>query len=438
MKNFRAALAIIAFVLCLPAFGQTDLSGTWEGTLSIDANTQLEIQFIFTADGDSYKAVLNAPDQPNLSNIPVDSLTLENGMLSMSVGDVNGDYQGTVGAGSIEGKWTQQGAEFALNLTPYVEPVLTAAAEERLLGSWVGELRPIPNGEMVIHVVFRFERDDAGNFVALFDSPDEGAIGMALDSVALEGDELTVKLNMARMEFVGVIGEAGIDGQWNQAGRSLDLMLERGVVEVPGLALSPESFARIQGPWHASIGPMTVVFRFEKNADGKMLGFMDSPDQGASGIPLSSVSVDGDQLMAAVAAAGISFTGSIGSAEISGTWSQGPQSLQVSFVQGAYVPNSGVPDAVRQALAGTWRGNVNGTDLVFRFESSADSFLAFLDVPSMNAVGLPVGNIEAEGENLSLSVGAIGATFAGTLNAQGLSGQWTRAGNPQPLSLNKD
>ena len=88
---------------------------------------------------------------------------------------------------------------------------------------------------------------------------------------------------------------------------------------------------------------------------------------------------------------------------------------------------------------GTWRGEVNNTQLVFRFESDADgSFGAFVDIPSAGANGLSLSNLQLEGDVLSFTVGQIAAQFSGTIAADGISGDWTRAESTLPLALQRD
>lgn len=438
MKKIRLILSALGLLWAGMIHAQTNLSGTWEGTLAVDPATSIDVQFILESAGDSYTAVLNAPDQPSLRNVPVSSLSLEGSTLRMTVDTVSGVYEGTVADGAINGTWTQQGAAFPLNLAPYAEPTLTDQDRERLLGSWVGELRPIPGGELVVNIVFRFERNDAGEFVALFDSPDEGATGLPLDSVAMDGDELNVTLTRARMEFTGTVSADAIQGEWAQGGRSLSLNLARGEFEVPGLELSAEAFTRLQGPWHGKIGPLNAVFRFEQNAAGKYLGFMDSPDQGAMNIPLTSVTVDGNQMTLTIAAVGGSYTAELGADQISGQWTQMGQALPLTLERGLFVSNAGLSDEVRQQLNGVWRGTVNNNNLIFRFENGDGGLAAFLDIPALNANGLPINDIVVEGGNIRFTVMAISGSYQGSIADTQISGEWTRTGATNPLQLTRD
>ena len=64
------------------------------------------------------------------------------------------------------------------------------------------------------------------------------------------------------------------------------------VLEVSGQDLDDEV---VIGRWEGKLefaGGITVVFHVERGEDGGLTGTMDSPDQGATGIPLSSVTFD--------------------------------------------------------------------------------------------------------------------------------------------------
>jgi len=97
------------------------------------------------------------------------------------------------------------------------------------------------------------------------------------------------------------------------------------LLELPGAASADTRFAR---SWVGSLsaGAMTlrVVFHLQREADGQFSGTMDSPDQGAHGIPLSRVSVRGDTLLIEVRVAGGSYTGVLlaGDSVVAGIWSQ--------------------------------------------------------------------------------------------------------------------
>ncbi|MEX0618441.1 MAG: hypothetical protein WDZ76_05860 [Pseudohongiellaceae bacterium] len=438
MNILKCLITVFTILLAGSVSAQTDLTGTWEGDLVVGPDQEIVVQFIFerAADG-GYTAVLNAPDQPSLRNIPVDTLTVDQNGLTMNVNSVSGVYEGTIGDGAIQGTWSQQGTAFDLNLAPYTEPVLTPETFALLDGSWVGELRPIPGGEMVLNVILRFEESAPGEYEAFFSVPDQGASNIPVSRIVFDGEELTVALDQPPVQISGNVSGENFTGNFTQGGQSLDLNMEKGEFELEGLDISPEAFASIEGPWHGQVGPLNIVFRFEEE-DGKYLAFLDSPDQGAADIPVTTLSVQGNQLNLTIAPAQASLFAVISTDQMSGTWSQGGQDQTVTLVRGRYVPNADLSAETIQQLAGTWQGEVNNTALSFRFEpGDNDGMSAFLDIPSMGANGLPVTNIALQGTQFSFSVGGIGAGFSGAFTGSEINGEWTRAGATNPLMLSK-
>ncbi len=73
---------------------------------------------------------------------------------------------------------------------------------------------------------------------------------------------------------------------------------------------------------------VTIIFHFTKKADGSYAGTLDSPDQNVKGIALSSVAVNGDSLVAALAAGGVTYRSMLTADTIlTGTWAQRGASL---------------------------------------------------------------------------------------------------------------
>jgi hypothetical protein len=88
-----------------------------------------------------------------------------------------------------------------------------------------------------------------------------------------------------------------------------------------------------QGTLDAGGTKLRIVFHIAKAEDGKFVSTLDSPDQGASGIPVSSTTVSGDSVVLTVIAIGGSYNGRISSdkSAIEGKWSQGGASLSLQL-----------------------------------------------------------------------------------------------------------
>jgi pimeloyl-ACP methyl ester carboxylesterase len=116
---------------------------------------------------------------------------------------------------------------------------LPAGQDARLVGDWQGPL-VTPGGELRLAV--HITRDAAGKLAATFDSVDQGAMGLRIESVTLTGDKVRFELKAPPAGFEGTLSADGsqIRGNWLQGGASLPLMLTRGVVEAPKRPQEPK------------------------------------------------------------------------------------------------------------------------------------------------------------------------------------------------------
>ena len=93
----------------------------------------------------------------------------------------------------------------------------------------------------------------------------------------------------------------------------------------------------LSGSWTGKLSlpntlKLTIVFNFQKDADGKYTATMDSPDQGAKGIPTESVTTTNDSVIVKVPSIMGSYEGKIfsDSMKIDGKWKQGGMSLDLA------------------------------------------------------------------------------------------------------------
>ena len=437
-------LTLIGIFVAGPGFAQTDISGTWTGDLTVAPGSSLEIHFILSRDGDGYSAVLTSPDQGGIQDLPATSANFDGVQLELVVDALQGRYEGTLEGGSFSGNWYQLDTAIPLNLEPFTERVLSDADKAMLDGSWIGELS-IQGTTLAI--VFRFETDDAGQFVGFLDSPDQGANGVGVANIEIDNGELSFDIPQIGGRYVAVLTAESMQGTFSQVGMTFPLNMTRGQYVSRGLELSQEAFARLEGPWHGSVqsptgANVTVVFRFEANDDGGFAGYLDSPDQGATGIPIGEVTVEGDQLSLVIPAARASFTATLEQDQIVGSWAQGNFSNPLTMMRGQYVP-SAVPldlsdDAYGQ-LAGTWRGTMGPLEIIVRFETAANgSKVAFLDVPAQGASGMTIPEASLSEGTLVFRLPALGVTYEGTLSGGTVTGQWAQGPGSNPLTLTRD
>lgn len=99
-----------------------------------------------------------------------------------------------------------------------------AAEPANIDGTWEGSLAV---GGASLRLLFNFSTDAHGRLAGTMDSPDQGAYGIALDSVALSGNALRCEVRRISGVYEAAVDAAKrtIDGQWQQGGRTFALVL---------------------------------------------------------------------------------------------------------------------------------------------------------------------------------------------------------------------
>ena len=88
-----------------------------------------------------------------------------------------------------------------------------------------------------------------------------------------------------------------------------------------------------QGTLSVSSIELHIVFNIEKSKDNKYTGTLDSPDQGAYGIPITDITIINDTWTIKIAAVAGGFKGIKKGESIEGTWSQGGQTFPLNLKQ---------------------------------------------------------------------------------------------------------
>jgi pimeloyl-ACP methyl ester carboxylesterase len=145
------------------------------------------------------------------------------------------------------------------------------------------------------------------------------------------------------------------------------LLVQSSAMASPTLALSmpvvsqnaPSDSHSIAGDWNGELDvqgqKLRLVLHLTKNPDGKLLGTIDSLDQGANGIPVSSVDQTGDNVKLDLAGIAAGYEGKLNAAatEIIGEWKQGGNALPLIFKRaGDKTADQKTPKGLPATLAG--------------------------------------------------------------------------------------
>jgi uncharacterized protein len=219
-------MIVAAFVLAGHAVRAQDLAGDWTGTLDTgNARLNLVLHIAKAADG-ALTATLDSVDQ-NALGIPVKSVQVEGGKLSLDIAAVHGTYVGTSSADgkSIVGTWTQRAPlplTFARASTSSATKPVTPSDID---GAWSGT---IDAGAMKLRVVFHIT-NTANGLKATLDSIDQGANGIPVASVTRKEASIRFDVAAAHGTFDAKISADGerIEGTWSQGGNAIPLVLRR-------------------------------------------------------------------------------------------------------------------------------------------------------------------------------------------------------------------
>ncbi len=100
---------------------------------------------------------------------------------------------------------------------------------------------------------------------------------------------------------------------------------------------SPPSGSELLGDWQGAIdtgnGSLHVVFHVAQDKEGKLMGTMDSPDQKATGIVISSIASAQQEVHLTIEQFGCRYDGKLDkdNRQIVGVWKQGTASLPLTL-----------------------------------------------------------------------------------------------------------
>jgi hypothetical protein len=223
-----------------------------------------------------------------------------------------------------------------------------------------------------------------------------------------------------------------------------------GILSLAALALSPlcRAQSQIAGDWQGTLNAGGVQLRLALHVaaakDGSLTATLDSLDQGAIGIPVSSIDLRQTQLTLGVPAVGGTYSGTVNkdATEIDGTWSQG-QPLTLNFKRVAAQAIAAPKPAAPSDIDGSWLGTLdaagNKLRIVFKIANTQDGLSAQLQSPDQSPVWIQASSVKRSGSSLTITFSGIGVVYEGKIGADlsSIDGTFTQAGNPLPLAVKR-
>jgi hypothetical protein len=214
-------------------------------------------------------------------------------------------------------------------------------------------------------------------------------------------------------------------------------------------ALTAASLAGAQdigGDWQGTLHPGTVdlrlVLHVSKTADGSYKATLDSVDQGANGIPVSSVVLKDAKLSLGVDAVHGTYEGQVAAdgKAITGTWTQN-QPLPLEFHRATAPIKTEHKPAKPSDIDGAWSGTLDtGTTklaVLFQIINTEDGLMAMMDRPDQGMKGMPATSVVRDGSSLRIETKAIGGVYTGKIavDRTSIDGTWMQSGASLPLLL---
>jgi len=204
----------------------------------------------------------------------------------------------------------------------------------------------------------------------------------------------------------------------------------------------------ITGDWNGALKvgavQLRLVFHVTK-IDAGLTATMDSPDQGAKGIPMSKATFENNKLIVEMATAGIKYTGTLDNAGVlTGTFNQGGQSFPLVLTRTETAPvlaSTKVESTNPSDITGDWNGKlkVGGMQLrlVLHVSKTENTYSTLMDSPDQGAKNLPMSKTRFENNTLTVEMASAGIEYVGKLDSGKVTGTFKQGGQSFPLVLTR-
>lgn len=344
----------------------------------------------------------------------------------------------------------------ALAVTPF------CPAQASLAGDWQGT---IDAGGGTMHVAWHVKAAPDGTLTSTLDNIDENIYGIKVKPTTVKGSDIeltvddTIQVNgqdiPVKGSFEGKVNKDGseVTGTWTQTEPEqppTEVHFTRAAAQPAAPAATPQASTQpsIVGDWAGTLnaGPaqLRLLLHIKADKDGTLTGTLDSIDQGANGIPISSATFKDGKLNLTIGAVNGTYEGTVNkdATEITGTWSQG-QPLDLNFKRAQPQSAAAPKPAAPTEIDGTWTGKLEAPTAMLTINlkiANMDTGLtAQLQSPDQSPNWAPATSITREGDKLTVVFNAFGATYEGKISADHttIDGKFTQMNNEMPLVLKK-
>jgi len=216
-----------------------------------------------------------------------------------------------------------------------VPSLATAQSAATPAGHWEGAIE-VPGQALAIEVDLAAKD---GTWMGIISIPPQNLKGFQLSDVVVYGTSVgfVMKGVPGEPSFKGTLSDdsKAITGDFSQGGGTLPFKLAwKGDARFPEKVKSTRITQDVEGAWEGALDAQGNVLRLKltlTNHEEGATGMLVSVDQGGVEIPVSSIVQDGPKLTIGITLVNGGFAGELKDAQLVGTWTQGPNSLPLTF-----------------------------------------------------------------------------------------------------------
>jgi hypothetical protein len=321
-------------------------------------------------------------------------------------------------------------------------------AQSQLAGDWQGNLDA---GGTSFRVAWHVAAGADGSLSSTLDNIDESIYGIKAKSTVVKGSDITVTVDdtiqvngqevQLRGEMVGTVDKDATElhGTWTQtepAQAPAPLEMKHAAT------VQPQIVGDWEGTLDAGTAKLRLVLHVSAAKNGALAATLDSLDQGANGIPVNAVVLNGQKLSLTLDAVHGTYEGTVNkdASEIDGTWTQtGPLNLNFRRAQPRVAEKPGKPSDID----GTWQGTLDfgmtKLRILFKIVNMESGLSAEVQSPDQSPNWLPTSSVIRSDAKLTIEMQGLGATFEGKISndRSTVDGTFTQRGTSVPLLIKK-
>lgn len=203
-------------------------------------------------------------------------------------------------------------------------------------GHWEGAIE-IPGQELKIEVDLAGAGEKWEGRITI---PAQNLKAFPLSSIAVKGESVSFAMHgiPGNPAFKGTVSKDAktLAGDFTQGGSSLPFALTRtGEAKIEPLPKSTPIAADLEGSWQGTLDvggkTLRLALKLANQPGGAAAGTMISLDQGGVEIPIAAIVQNGAQVRLLVQAVAGVYEGQFKDGELTGTWTQGPNTWPLVF-----------------------------------------------------------------------------------------------------------